>query len=82
MTVSWVRISRRLLRLTEWPAIRSTPTAWPSCPQVTKTTAPQLVPMATCQQESMTISRTKCEVGAKSEEEEEKEEVRTHRQTP
>lgn len=45
-------ISRRLLRRTESPATRSTPTACHSCPLVTKTTPLQSVPMVTCSQES------------------------------
>ena len=62
VTGSWVRASRRLLRLTALPAIRSTPTACPSCLLVTMTTTPRSVPTATCRQESMTIWQTKCEL--------------------
>lgn len=55
-------IIRRLLRPTELPAIRSSPTASHSSPLVTKTTSLQSVPMVTCSQGSTVTWPMKCDM--------------------
>lgn len=53
-------ILRRLLRPTELPAIKYSPTACHSCPLVTKTTPLQSAPMVTCSQGSTMNWQMKC----------------------